>query len=239
MKKILSIIGLAIALSACGGGGNDEAPASLAAEGFWTGAASTGNDVSLAILENGETWGVYSRGSVIVGALYGQTTTSGSTLSGSGRDFNIPSRTVTQATYTGNFVAKTSVSVVTAGAGSFAGAYDADYDAVPSLAALAGTFNETGLSGFSNVQSAPVTISPTGTVSVASSLGCSASGTAVPRPGGKNIFNVSVTFNGSNCALGNGATTTGVAYYDVLTRQLLVMALNSGKTDGFIYTGAK
>ena len=246
MKKSLSMIGLTVALTACGGGG-DDAPAApnpppapvTTAEGFWTGTASTGNDVSLAILENGETWGVYSRGSVIVGALYGQTTTSGGTLIGSGQDFNIPSRTVVPGTYAGSFVAKTSVSVRTSAGGSFTGIYDTDYDAAPSLSALAGTFSGTGVSGGSPVQNAPVTISSNGAISVPSSLGCSASGTAVPRPSGKNIFNVTVTFNGSNCALGNGTTTAGIAYYDVPTRQLLVMALNSGKTDGFIYIGAK
>lgn len=69
--------------------------------------------------------------------------------------------------------------------------------------------------------------------------GCSAAGTAVPRPSGKNIFNITITFTGTNCALGNGAVTTGVAYYDAVNRQVLVMALNSAKTDGFIYVGTK
>ena len=48
-----------------------------------------------------------------------------------------------------------------------------------------------------------------------------------------------MTLNGSNCALGNGTRTAGIAYYDPSTRQVLVMALNSSKTDGFIYLGAK
>jgi hypothetical protein len=242
MKKSLSMIGLAVALTACGGGGDDAPavpntpPASVTtAEGFWTGTASTGNDVSLAILENGETWGVYSQGSVIVGALYGQTTTSGSTLSGSGRDFNIPSRTALPGTYAGSFVAKTSVSVRTSAGGSFTGAYDTDYDAVPSLGAMAGTYTARGIS----VDFPTVTISSAGAIRASSSGGCLAAGTAVPRPGGKNIFNVTVTFSGSNCTLRATPTTTGIAYYDAPTRQLLVMALNSGKTDGFIYVGAK
>jgi hypothetical protein len=70
-------------------------------------------------------------------------------------------------------------------------------------------------------------------------LGCSAAGTATPRPSGKNIFNVTVTFTGSNCALGNGASTSGVAYYDAATRRVLVMAMNAAKSDGFIYLGQK
>jgi len=39
--------------------------------------------------------------------------------------------------------------------------------------------------------------------------------------------------------LGNGAVTTGVGYYDVVNKQLLVMALNAAKTDGFIYLANK
>jgi hypothetical protein len=68
---------------------------------------------------------------------------------------------------------------------------------------------------------------------------CSASGTAKPRSSGKNVFDVSITFTGTNCALGNNTVTTGVGYYDAATRQVLVMALNSAKTDGFIYVGVK
>lgn len=245
MKKSLSMIGLAVVLTACGGGGGgDDAPAAppapvTTAEGFWNGTASTGTTVRVAILENGETWGVYSVGSSIVGALYGQTTSGTGTLSGSGSDFNIPTRTVTQGSYTGTFTPKSRINIRSSNGATFSAEYRTDYDAAPSLAALAGTFSGTGVSGGSPVQNAPVTISSNGTISVPSSLGCSASGTAVPRPSGKNIFNVSVTFSGSNCALGNGARTTGIAYYDAPTRQLLVMALNSGKTDGFIYVGTK
>ena len=33
--------------------------------------------------------------------------------------------------------------------------------------------------------------------------------------------------------------TTGIASYDAATRQVLAMAMNSEKTDGFIFVGAK
>lgn len=241
MKRTLSIIGAAIFLTACGGGGND-APAptvTTAAEGFWSGTASTGTDVALAILENGETWGVYLSGNSIVGALYGQTASSGSSLSGAGNDFNIPSRTVTAGSYNGTFTAKSTISVTTSAGGLFTGTYDADYDVVPSLTNLAGAFSGTGVSGNTPVQGVSVNITSAGVITVPASLGCSASGTASPRPSGKNIFNVSVTFSGSTCALGNGGTASGIAYYDTVSRSILVMALNSGKTDGFIYVGSK
>jgi hypothetical protein len=237
MKRILSIIGAAIVLTACGGGG-DDAPATTA-EGFWFGTASTGEDVTLAILDNGETWGVYTSGSLIEGVLYGRTTSSGTSLSGSGTAFNLGSRTSTTATYSGTFNSKANISVRSSDGGSFSGTYERDYDVAPSLTAMAGTFTGTGVSATTAPQSASVTISSTGAITVPASLGCSASGTASPRPSGKNIFDVSVTFSGSSCALGNGGTATGIAYYDTVERSLTVLALNSGKTDGFIYVGSK
>lgn len=244
MKKFAAI-GLTAVLAACGGGG-DSAPIAAAvavpavtAEGFWEGSASTGASVALAVLENGETWGVYTSGSSIVGALYGNTASSGTTLSGSGKDFNIPSRTVTPGTYTGTFAAKSSINVTTSSGSTFSGAYNVAYDQPTSLAAVAGTFLGAGVSGSSSVQPISVTISSSGAITVPSSQGCSAAGTATLRPSGKNVLDVTVTFTGSTCALGNGASTTGIAYYNATTGRMLVIAMNAAKSDGFIYVGQK
>lgn len=239
--KRFAAIGLSVVLAACGGGGNN-APASApmgTAEGFWEGPASTGVSVALAVLENGETWGVYTSSGSIVGALYGNTTFTGTTLSGSGKDFNIPSRSVGSGTYSGTFVTKSSINVTTSAGSSFSGTYNTAYDQPASLAAVAGSFSGTGVSGTSPVQTISVAISPSGSMTTPASLGCSAAGVATPRPSGKNIFDVMVTFTGSTCALGNGASTTGVAYYNATTRRLLVMAMNAAKSDGFIYVGQK
>ena len=240
MKRLVAM-GLSVVLAACGGGG-DSAPVSappVTAEGFWEGPASTGVSVALAVLENGETWGVYTSSGSIIGALYGNTTFVGTTLSGSGKDFNIPSRTVGSGTYSGTFVNKSSINVATSAGSTFSGIYRTAYDQPASLAAVAGTYSGTGVSGTSPVQTVSVAISSSGSITVPASLGCSAAGTATPRPSGKNIFDVTVTFTGSSCALGNGASTTGVAYYDATTRRVLVMAMNAAKSDGFIYVGQK
>jgi len=238
MKKIAALGLVAAMLSGCGGG-DDGAPPAATAEGFWGGTTSTGVGVSLAILENGETWGVYTSANTLVGALYGNTTSSGSTFSGSGKDFNIPARTVTSGTYSGTFTAKSKINATLSGGATFTGTYDTRYDQPASLSALAGTFSGQGVSGSSSVQAASVTISTSGAITVPASLGCSATGTATPRPSNKNIFNVTVTFTGTNCALGNGTATSGVAYYDTASRQVLVMAMNAAKSDGFIYIGQK
>lgn len=242
--KQFAVIGLTVLLAACGGGGGDgaqpPAPAPIVtAEGFWEGTASTGNSVALAVLETGETWGVYTSNGSIVGALYGNTASSGTTLSGTGKDFNIPSRSVGSGSYTGTFVEKSSIRVATSSGSTFSGAYGTTYDQPASLAAVAGTFSGQGVSGTSPVQTVSVTISPSGAITVPASLGCSAAGSAKPRTSGKNIFDVTVTFTGSTCALGNGASTTGIAYYNATTRRVLVMAMNAAKSDGFIYVGQK
>jgi hypothetical protein len=231
-------LALGALLSGCGGGGDDSSPST--AEGFWEGNSSTGFLVSLAVLETGETWGIYtSTSGALVGGLYGNTSSSESSLSGSGRDFNIPSRTVASGTYSGTLAPKSTMSVTTAPAGiRFTGAYRPAYDQPASLAAVAGTFNGPGVSGTSPVQNVSVRVSTSGAVT-ASMPGCTVTGTAKPRPSGKNIFDVSVTFTGSNCALGSGTATTGVAYYDVTARKLSVMAMNAAKSDGFIYVGRK
>lgn len=239
MKKFAALA-LASILAACGGGGSEgtSTPAATA-EGFWEGSASTGVSVAVAVLENGETWGFYTSSGSIVGALYGNTSSSGTTLSGSGIDFNIPSRTVTAGTYSGTFAAKSSINVTTSTGVTFSGTYNPVYDQPASLAALAGSFSGQGVSGTSPVQTVSVTISSSGAISVPASLGCAATGTAAPRPSGKNIFDVTVTFMGSTCALGDGASATGVAYYDATTRRVLVMGMNAAKSDGFIYVGQK
>ena len=125
------------------------------------------------------------------------------------------------------------------GGATFAGTYNTAYDQPASLAAVAGTFVGQGVSSRSPVQTASITISPAGAITVPTSPGCSAAGTVAPRASNKNIFNVTVTFTGATCAPGNGIATTGVAYYDAATRQVLVMALTAAKSDGFIYVGRK
>jgi hypothetical protein len=235
----IALLAATVALAACGGGGSGPAPVAIAsAEGFWSGTASTGAQVSMVILENGETWGLYASSGSIVGALFGNAAVNGSTISGSGSDFNLISRTVTAGTFTGSVATKTSLNLTTSSGAKLNAAYDATYDQTPSLATLAGTFAGQAVSGSTAAQASSVTISATGALS-STGTGCSATGSVTPRPTGKNIFNVSVTFTGASCALGNGTVTTGVASFNPATRQLLSMAMNPAKSDGFIYVGAR
>ena len=244
MKRLIALAAAAV-LTACGGGGSDDtstktpAPSALTAEGFWIGTASTGPQVQLAILENGETWGFYTSQRSLLGALYGNTTSSGTSVSGSGLDFY--GGTAKAGSYSGSFSAKNSINLALGSGTStstFAGKYSAAYDQPASLANLAGTYAGYGLTGQTSAQAISLTINSNGSI-FAGNTRCSASGTATPRASGKNIFDIKMTFAGNFCALGNGAVTNGIAYYDISTKQVSVLALNAPKTDGFIYAGAR
>lgn len=238
-KKLqLTLTSCALALlSGCGGGGSSTPSAS--AEGFWSGTTSTGYSANVVILENGETWGYYTSGGYLYGALYGNTSTNGNTLSGSGADFNLPYRTVTPGSYTGTVTEKSSISLRTSQGASFTGTYGSTYLQPASLTALAGVFKGQALSGTTAPQTVSVTITALGQLIVPSSLGCSAAGSVTPRPTGKNIFNLSLTFSGSTCALGNGGMASGILYYDISNKQILAMGMNPAKSDGFIAFGVK
>jgi hypothetical protein len=235
--KYLLAIGLVLSLSACGGGG--DSPKQTSAEGFWNGTTSTGYTGNVVVLENGETWGFYSSGSVLYGALYGTTTTSGNTLTGSGADFNLATRVVTQGSYTGTFKEQSTISLTTSLGTAFNGVYGTTYSTPASLTTLAGTFTGQALTGKTAPQTSTVTITSSGQLKIPATLGCATSGTVAPRSSGKNIFDLNVTFTGSTCALGNGGTAKGVLYYDAAIKQILAMGMNTGKTDGFIAFGVK
>lgn len=244
MKRTLGVICATLALAACGGGDETSLTVTPApkveasAEGFWTGATSTGGNAALTILEDGQTWGIYTSPSdAIIGALYGNTITSGTSLAGSGSEFNFAARTVSASTYSGTFTDRAHISV--SGATSSSGTYQSAYDSAASLSTIAGSFNGEGVTGNSSVQTISLSVASDGTVSSPGSLGCSADGQVVPRPSGKNIFDVSVRFTGTFCTLGDGTTATGIGYYDTSTQKVLVMVMNSAKTDGFVYVGTK
>ena len=235
-------------LGGLGGGGSDGDSTSpviatiRSAEGFWNGTITGGYNASVAILENGETWGIYTSGNSLIGAVHGQTSSDSPTLTGSGSFFNFVLRQSGSGTYSGNFIPKTSINFTTNGGDTFTGSYGTIYDQPASLTDLAGTYSGFSITGTTAAQSIPVTISAGGAISgsiVSGNLSCSASGTATPRASGKNIFNVQLTFTGNFCALGNGATTSGIAYFDKTSKQLGVMTLNPAKSDGLVYIGTR
>ncbi len=201
-----------------------------------------GYNASIAVLETGETWGIYTLGNSLVGAVYANTTSSGSTVSGSGSFFNFVSRTSGSSTFTGTTTQKNVLGLTFNDGTKFNGTYGTTYDQPASLASLAGNYVGYAVTGITLTQTLPVTISANGNVSATSIVGnlsCVTSGTATPRASGKNIFDVQLTFTGPGCALGTGTVVKGMAYFDLVSKAVGVIALNSSKTDGLVFVGTK
>jgi hypothetical protein len=109
----------------------------------------------------------------------------------------------------------------------FGAYFDSMYDAVPSLAELAGTYS--GQARFGppfGVQVFSAALDASG--ALGGSFGtCGFNGTILPRPRG-NLYNIAVTFGGA-CAF-PGQTFSGIAYLDPLMQRLMVAALNAPRT---------
>lgn len=230
-------------LAACGGGGGGGAPTisttAAGVEGFWSGPASTGYTVDAVILENGQTWGIYSAGSTIYGALYGYTTVTGSSLSISGTDFNFLDNSLSQGVLSGSYAARTSINATSNLGPSVALSYDNAYDQPASQASLAGTYGFRGRSGLYTLVPGNVTINSSGAFSLLQT-GCSTAGSITPRPNGKNVFNVTLSSAGPNCAAGYGSLA-GVGYLDtsVVPNRFLILALKPDQSDGLIVLGTR
>jgi hypothetical protein len=239
-KTISAVSALAL-MTACGGGGGGGAAAtSGTAEGYWIGNASTGYRVALAVLENGETWGVYTSNGTIYGAIYGTSNGTGNTFSATGSDFNLVNWSVVNGSMTGTVVPKSTINAVGTTGTTVSLTYSTTYDSAALLSTIAGSYVVNGVSASGTATNVPMTIDANGVVSVVGN-GCTAAGTVLPRSSGKNIYNINVTFTGNNCALGNGGTASGIFALDrtVTPNIAITLALTPNKQDGFIAVGEK
>jgi hypothetical protein len=240
MKTLVAIGTLAL-ITACGGGGGGGASTSVAnadPQGFWTGTSPAGYTVNAVVLDTGETWGIYSSGSTVYGALYGTASTSGNTATVTGTDFNFLTNSSAQGTFAGPITAKSSMSLSNT-SGTIPLTYRASYDTAATSAGPAGTWSYVGRSGGYTLIPANITIDNSGNFTL-SQTNCVTSGSIVPRAGGKNVYTITLTSAGNGCAAGQ-STLTGVTYLDtsVSPNKFLALALTSNKADGLIVIGTK
>lgn len=238
----LALCALITACGGGGGGGGSSTPAPAAnvdAQGLWSGTSSAGYALNAVILETGEFYSMFSSGGVAYGIDYGTGTSSGSTFSGSLVEFYIPTNQTFAGNLSGTVTAKSSLSGSTTynngNTGTFSMTYNTAYDTPATLSAITGTYTGTYYAG------APVTMAVTSTGVVnGTSTNCSFTGTALPRSTGKNVYNVNLTFTGSQCAPGAG-TASGVAVLGSAngSTYIYTAGLNSGKTNGFFWIGRK
>jgi hypothetical protein len=236
-KSLLALI--TASLTACGGGGGGgSSVANADPQGFWSGLSPAGYTVNAVVLDGGETWGIYSSGSTVYGALYGAATTSGNTATITGTDFNFLTNTSAQGTLSGPITAKSSMSLSNS-SGTIPLTYSSSYETAATAAAVTGTWSYVGRSGGYTLVPANITINSSGVFTL-SQTNCATSGSIVPRAGGKNVYNITLTSVGSGCAAGQ-STLTGVTYLDttVTPNKFLALALTPSKSDGLIVIGTK
>lgn len=247
-KHFIAVAAL-VAVAGCGGGGggsdtqSGSTSAGSAAQGLWTGSADTGRSVTGLVLGDGTYYFLYSRAgnpNVLAGVVQGTGATGTDTFSsGDTRDFNFEEYGVLPAAVSATYVAKQSFAGTVAYEGgntiSFSTAYDSDYDATPSLDALAGTYSGQATVSFAT-RTATMTVAPSGAIS-GSTSGCTFSGTATARSDG-NAYDLSATFSGASCQFAN-QTLTGVAYYSAAGKRLYAATPNASRTNGFFFAGVK
>lgn len=210
------------------------------------GASSNGRTITGVVLDTGTYWVLYSQinnSSVIAGAVEGTSVSqTGIFNSSDARDFNLEGQGINDATVSASYISRQYLNGTVSYQGSnqsivFTTQYSVDYETVPSLTTIAGSYSGTG-AVLSGVEAADLTISPTGVISGRGlSSNCQFTGTATTHPRG-NVYDVSVTFGGGTCSNGT-STVTGIGYYDAPSRRLYGTALNRTRSDGFIFVGTK
>ncbi len=212
------------------------------AEGYWSGTSSSGTTIHLAVLENGESWGIYTstQGSFVSGALQGQTQTNGAELTGSGRTYSFTTEGFSTGTLKAQVRSKTSLVTNSLAGFSATLAYNAGYDASATLSDLAGRYLIFGRSSREVIIPSHVDINAQGEFSNLEN-GCTRVGSLTPRDSGKNIFNMTVTFSGTCTSFASGTRLQGIAFLDksVVPHRLRSLSLNGDKSDGAVIIGTK
>jgi hypothetical protein len=240
------------ALASCGGGGDGDStappppgppPSAGTAEGLWVGLTSSGRTAVGLVLNNGTYWVLYSlvnNSSQIAGVVQGSgTSENGVFNSSNGKDFNFEGAGVLNLTFEADYVKKQDLNARIDYSGdtvTLSATYDSEYELTPSLSIIAGTYSGYAVTS-AGVEAVTVSVSATGAVSGTSASGCSFSGVATPRSKG-NVYNNSVTFSGSPCANGT-ATVTGIGYWDATSATLYSAALNTERSNGFLFVAEK
>jgi hypothetical protein len=255
LRSLFLVGSVVLSLAACGGGSDSPAPAPVpspaptpapapapapapvgTAEGFWSGTASSGYNLLGAVLDNGDYWVMYYANNLLYGVVQGTGTSSnGNFTSSNGLDYFLGGG-VTPVAVAASYRSKLSLQgTLTPQAGgsvvTFTSAYEPAYEVPATAAAVQGVWRGRLLSG----ETYTMNVSSNGSFTGAGSSGCTFTGSIVARPGGRAAYNLSATFNGGVCLLGNQTITgIGVIAGTPSTPQLYAAALNPSRSAGFV-----
>jgi len=267
MQRFLLGLVVSSALVACGGGGGGggddlasgsgtapsqappqgpATPGVASPEGLWRGSSTdTFNAPRLLILESGEVWNVYGTGNAISGVLQGVTSWNGSSISSTVTDFNGRAGTISASILAGNYTFNGGalLNAMTLHEGSSVtlttGFQGSNYEQPAKLSDIQGYWQALSWSKGSQLPT-DVNVASNGDLTVVS-LYCSGSGTVAPRPSGKNVFNLIISFvGGPNCEF-NGQTMTGIAFVEPFASgaQLIFAGVQPDKLNAFVGNGIR
>lgn len=221
IQVALTVVVLGLLAGCGGGGGGGAAPAPVvqpsSAEGVYQGTTSNGWSFDAIVLDDSSVWAIYGNsvnsGLAVTGVFTGAGSANSGTYTATTADFLSPGSTRVNGNLNANYVqgvsfngslteGNTTISV--SAAAPVTSLYN--YNTPAAQAAVSGTWNGSLLDG----ETATISVGSNGGLTGTSSLGCTFTGSVTPRPGGKNVFNVSVTFGSSPCAAAN-QTATGIA----------------------------
>jgi hypothetical protein len=246
--KIATVAAATLAAGVLAGCGGGDDPPKGKAEGAYEGNTATGAYTQFLVLEDDSFWALYGSQSAgtffVTGFVHGQgASNDGNFNSSNARDFGFspPLAMTVSARYTSGVSLSGTLAVAGGSVAFNAAAIPSarfNYAAAPTIASIAGAWsNMTTLSG----ATANVTISSTGAFT-GTSDGCTFTGTIVPRPSGRNVFNVALTFGPAPCALPN-QNGSGIAVTYLVnggpTRQLIVGGFDGQRTNGVLLAGSR
>ena len=229
----------AVVVTACGGGGDDGPTPTT---GAWTGTTSSNRELTALVLSDGSAYFLYSGAgtpAVLGGAIQGTGAFTGLDFASTDAlDFSVEGGGITggsiaAAVARGPVFAGTFTG--TASTFTFQAAYDTNFNALPSLEELAGSF--AGQAGFAlGIRAATFVVTGAGAVS-SNINGCAITGTATPRRDG-NVYDLSIAFGAAPCAL-PGLQFTGVAYLRPDSGQLIAIARNAATRQSVLFSGKR
>lgn len=240
---------LAALLGACGGGGDDgapaqppaETPAIPKAEGFYEGNTSSNHELAGLILDTGEYFFLYGKGNTVYGVAHGHgASDKGNFTSSDALDFDLATGTRTAGTVSATYVPKQSLQGTVNGGGtgvSFTATYDAAYDTQPPLSSIAGRY-EGASAEASGSAMLTLEIGTDGALTGASGTApndCKFSGKLSPRQGGKAVFDLTVQYLGGACSMGTSSMSGYVVPYNAGTAtRLYAVGLDRDRNNGFL-----
>lgn len=248
MKRLYkySLISLVITLFvACGGGGAGGAlVVDVDPQGLWKGTNSFSNStVNVAVLENGQAWGIYSEGASILGAIYGTASTDGNRVTASGKTIDfVGNQSSLNMTLSGIVTAKSAMTLSAVGV-TVPLTYQEFYDEAASLSAISGTWSfdhrliRSGIVDTTLISS--ITIDNSGAFTAGVAPFCVFSGNVTPKDGGKNIYILTTSIVGTLCP--GLSSMSGIVFIDksVTPNKFFSLALSIDNADGIFAVGTK